>query len=593
MTDVFLELSLIIVLVAAVSLVMKLLRQPLIIGYILTGVLVGPTLLNAVQADDTINIFASFGVALLLFIIGLGLNPRVIKEVGKVAVLTGVGQVIFTTGVGWLIVFSLGYSPIVALYIAIALAFSSTIIILKLISDKKEQHRLYGKISIGFLLVQDILAALALVAISASSNGGLAASSLLWLLIKGLLVVSGILIAAIWILPKIRGLFTGSQELLFIFALAWGFGIASLFRETGFSLEVGALAAGIALAPQTYAAEISARLRPLRDFFIVMFFVSLGTHIQIEGALTLLPQALLLSSFVLIGNPIIVMMIMGFLNFTKKTSFKAGLAVAQISEFSLVFILLAGRLDQVDSQVVSLVTIIGIITIAASSYMITYADQLYDLLAGPLSVFERRHAKHETERRVYPELVLIGSTKGGEQFIKAFKAMKKRYLVLDYDPVVIDRLEHENIPNTYGDVTNIELLEELCIYKAQLVVSMMSDFTTNAFLVNYLAQTNPKAVIICSADTPGQAADLYAEGASYVMMPHYIGSEQIVSFIRKSGLKQTAFKEFKAKHLLRLRREFADHYSQTRQEKQLGRSIMDLVHHGSRKKSKKKKVKKN
>ena len=566
---------------------MKLLRQPLIIGYILTGVLVGPTLLNTVHADDTIDVFASFGVALLLFIIGLGLNPRVIKEVGKVAVLTGVGQVVFTSGVGWLIALGLGYEPRVALYIAVALAFSSTIIILKLLSDKKEQHRLYGKISIGFLLVQDILAALALVAVSASSNGGLAASGLLWLLAKGFVIVAGLLIAAIWILPRVRGLFIGSQELLFIFAIAWGFGIASLFRETGFSLEVGALAAGIVLAPQAYAAEISARLRPLRDFFIVMFFVSLGTHIQIEGALALLPQALLLSGFVLIGNPIIVMIIMGLLNFTKKTSFKAGLAVAQISEFSLVLILLAGRLDQVDAQVVSLVTIVGIITIAVSSYMITYADQLYDALAGLLSVFERRHAKHETEHQVHPELLLIGSTKGGEQFIKAFKAMKKRYLVLDYDPVVIDRLEHESIPNTYGDATNVELLEELCISKARLVVSMMSDFPTNAFLVNYLSQANPKTVIICSADTPGQAADLYAEGASYVMMPHYIGSEQIVSFIRKSGLSQAAFKEFKAKHLLRLRREFSDHYSQNRQQKELGHSILHLLNHGSRKKTKK------
>ena len=587
MRDIFLELSLIIALVAGVSLVMKLLKQPLIIGYILTGTLVGPALLNTVHTDDTIEVFASFGVALLLFIIGLGLNPRVVKEVGKVAVLTGVGQVVFTTGIGWLIVMGLGYSSLVALYIAIALAFSSTIIVLKLLSDKKEQHRLYGKISIGFLLVQDILAALALIAVSASANGGIAASSLLGLALKGGLIIGGLLIAANYILPKIRGLFVGSQELLFIFALAWGFGIASLFRETGFSLEVGALAAGIALASQSYAAEISSRLRPLRDFFIVMFFVSLGTHIQIEGLTTLLPQALLLSSFVLIGNPIIVMIIMGTLKFTKKTSFKAGLAVAQISEFSLVFILLAGKLGKVDSQVISLVTIIGLITIAVSSYMIIYADQLYKLLSNGLTVFERKQAKHEIERRIHPELLLIGATKGGEQFIKAFQSMKKRYLILDYDPAVIDRLEHDGLPVTYGDVTNIELLDELCIHKARLVVSMMSDFATNAFLASYLNRTNPKTVLICSADTPGQAADLYAEGASYIMMPHYIGSEQIVSFIKKSGLDRAAFQDFRTKHLLRLRREFADYYQDTKKDSQLGKSILSLMHSHQTKKPKK------
>lgn len=589
MPDIFLELSLVIALVAGVSFVAKLLKQPLIIGYILTGVLVGPTLLNTVHADATVEIFASFGVALLLFIIGLGLNPRVIKEVGRVAVLTGVGQVVFTTGVGLLITLGLGYSLKPALLIAVALAFSSTIIVLKLISDKKEQHRLYGKVAIGFLLVQDILAALALVFISAYSNDGLAASKLLVLAGKGVLLIGGLVVVSAYILPRIKKLFVDSQELLFVFAIAWGFGIASLFRETGFSLEVGALAAGIALAHQSYAAEISSRLRPLRDFFIVMFFVSLGSHIQIEGAMTILPEALLLSAFVLIGNPIIVMAIMGALNFTKKTSFKAGLAVAQISEFSLVLILLAARLDQVDAQVVSLVTIVGLITIAISSYMITYSDQLYSLLSKPLSVFERKQAKPSLKQHIQPELLLIGSAKGGEQFIKAFKAMAKPYLVLDYDPLVIDRLEHEGIPNTYGDVTNVELLDELAVHKVRLVVSMISDFGTNAFLAGYLARTNPKAVLICSADTPGQASELYAEGVSYVMMPHYIGNERIVNFIRRSGLSQAAFKEFRNKHLLSLRRDFADHYHETRQDKQLGKSILALMHHATSSKKPKKK----
>ena len=279
---------------------------------------------NIVHTSDTLDIFAHFGIALLLFIIGLGLNPKIIKEVGKTATFTGVAQIIFTTALGWLIVRALGYDSLVALYISVALAFSSTIIVLKLLSDKKESHRLYAKISIGFLLIQDICATLILIAVAALSNDDLSGALIYELPVKGLVLASGLWLAAVWLLPKLKGLIGGNQEFLFIFAIAWGLGIGALFHSSGFSLEVGALAAGIALASQPYAAEIASRLRPLRDFFIIMFFVSLGTAIQFSVLAAIIPQAILLSLFVLIGNPLIVMIIMGSMGFTKKTGFKAG-----------------------------------------------------------------------------------------------------------------------------------------------------------------------------------------------------------------------------------------------------------------------------
>lgn len=574
MNDVFYELSIVIGVSTVVAMAMRLLKQPLIIGYIVSGILVGPTVLDVVRSEDTIEAFANFGVALLLFIIGLGLNPKVIKEVGKAAFLTGFGQVAFTSVAGFGITTLLGYSAKTALYIVIALAFSSTIVVLKLLSDKKEQQRLYARVSIGFLLVQDIIAALALVVASASASGSLSGRDIVILLLKGTGLGLGLFIAARYILPHIKRLIAGSQELLFIFAIAWGFGVASLFRESGFSLEVGALAAGVALATQSYALEIGSRLRPLRDFFVVMFFVALGTHIDFASAVELLPKAIGLSIFVLIGNPIIVMGILGFLGYTKKTSFKAGLAVAQISEFSLVFVLLGNRLGQVDDQVVGLVTLIGLITIAISSYMIIYADWIYDRINVILGIFERKNVKPAHEKNNAPQLFLIGYKKGGEQFIKAFDQMGKKYMVLDFDPAVIERLEHEGKPSTFGDMTDIELLEEIQIDKAQLVISTVSDFAGNAFLTGYMASNNPKAVIICSADTPGQAADLYAEGADYVMMPHYIGSERIVSFIKRSGLKRAAFKDFKQKHLMRLSSEYSEHYAATKSRRSLGHLIV-------------------
>ena len=554
MNDIFLEFSAVITVVLLISLIMRLLKQPLIIGYILSGVLVGPLILNIVHTSDTLDVFAHFGIALLLFIIGLGLNPKIIKDVGKTAVATGVAQIAFTTAIGWLIIRALGYSPLLSLYIAIALAFSSTIIVLKLLSDKKENHRLYAKISIGFLLVQDICATLALILVAALNNNDLTANLVYGLIGKGLALALGLWFMAAWLLPKLKNFIGSNQEFLFVFSIAWGFGVGALFYSSGFSLEVGSLAAGVALASQSYAAEIASRLRPLRDFFIIMFFVSLGTAIKFDVLGEIVPQAILLSAFVLIGNPLIVMIIMGALGFTKKTGFKAGLAVAQISEFSLIFIaLIANSLDTSLSQkVVGLVTIVAIITITLSSYMIIYADKIYDLIAHLLNVFERKDIKREKQVGPQPELLLIGYTKGGEQFVKAFKELKRPYLVVDYNPEIIDYLEHSNLPHTYGDISDLELVEELGLHKVKLLISTISEFEINQFLANYLQKRNLEAIFICSAEMPAQATKLYESGASYVMLPHYIGGEKILNFIKKSGIDKQAFSNFRDKHLLHI-----------------------------------------
>lgn len=546
---VFTEVSMLLALSAIIAMLMRALKQPMIIGYILTGVIVGPSLLGIVESPETIESFGNFGIALLLFIVGLGLNPRVIKEVGRVATLTGVGQVAFTTGISFAITRALGYSSVAALYISVAMAFSSTIIILKLLSDKKEQNKLYGKISIGFLLVQDILATIALVVASAAGSGGLSYSEVTQLGLKGIWLGLLVYVISHFVVAPLTNFLSRSQELLFLFALAWGFGIGALFYEAGFSLEVGALIAGVALATMPYAQEVGSRLRPLRDFFIVVFFIALGSRLNLGDISSIIWQAALLASFVLVGNPIIVMSIMGLLGYTKKTSFKAGLAVAQISEFSLIFILIGQRTGQVSDAVVSLVTVVALITIALSSYMIIYSDSLYQRFEKFLFIFERQKAKRDHERSVAHEAILFGYKKGGHEFIKVFKTITKHFAVVDYDPDVIDELEHQGVPYIYGDVTDPELLEEVDMSKLKLIVTLVSDHSSNVFLLHHMEMVNPKAVIICHADSATEAAELYTLGASYVMMPTHIGSEKISAFIKKNGFSKTEFKRYRKKHI--------------------------------------------
>jgi Kef-type K+ transport system membrane component KefB len=554
----FTDLSIVIAIGVGISLFMRLIKQPMIIGYVLTGVLVGPAFFHIIQSAESIELFAQFGIALLLLIVGLGLNPRVIKEVGKIAALIGITKVIVATAIGFGVGRLFGYSVLTSLYIGLGLSFSSTIIILKLLSDKKEQTRLYGKISVGFLLVEDLIATLLLIVVSASGNGGISYVHFLSMLIKGGLIVLGLILVRIVLLPRMNKLIANSQEFLFLFAIGWGLGIATLFSWAGFSLEIGALSAGVALASLPYAQEIASRLKPLRDFFIVLFFVSLGSHLILQNVIAIMPKALILSAIVLVCNPIIVMTVMGLSGYTKKTSFKAGIAGAQISEFSFILLLLANKQGQISTEVLSLITLVALITIAVSTYIIIYADPLYNLFERYLSMFERHKVHSDHDRGEKFELVLFGYQKGGREFLRVFQQLKRSHIVVDYDPSVIDILENNHDRYIYGDATDLELLNEIHLVHAKLVVSMITDFVTNQFLNNWLAANNPHAVYICTADTIEQAAELYSLGAAYVMLPHYIGSEKIGAFIKKSGLKKSEFKRYREKHLAYLQTHYQE-----------------------------------
>ncbi len=558
MDSVFSELSLIIALGAFMAFIMRLIRQPLIIGHIITGILVGPSFLHLIQSSETIETFASIGIALLLFIIGLGLNPRVIGEVGKVAGVVGAVQVILTAVFGYISALLLDFNATEAIFLGVAASFSSTIIALKLLSDKREQSRLYGKIVVGILIVQDLVAAFALLLLAAQgTDQGFSLGQLFSLVGKGILVAIPLFLISSHILPRMHTVIAGSQEFLFLFAIGWGFGTAALFEQVGFSLEIGALIGGVSLATLPYAQEISARLRPLRDFFVVVFFISLGTLLRFDGIAQYIPTILILLFAVIVIKPFIVLATMGLMGYTKQTSFKAATALAQISEFSLVFLTLGFKQGQIGPEIVTIATVVMLISIAYSTYIIIYADSIFNYFQHHLSLFERKKKQYEQISKHQYDLVLFGYRKGGHEFMRVFKSLKKPFIVIDYDPEMIDALEHDKIDYLYGDATDLELLKEAGVEKSKLIVSTISDHDTNVFLVTLLEKMNPNAVVLCHAGDVKQAEELYGLGASYVMMPHYIGNEKIGAFIRKSGLKKSEFRKYREKHLAYLESHFS------------------------------------
>lgn len=554
MDSVFSELSLVIIITAAISLFMRLIHQPLILAYIISGLLVGPSGLGLIHYTDLFQVFSEIGIALLLFIIGLGMNVNDLKKLGGVVGFVATATLLTISLVGFGTGSLLGFSKTEALITGLALFFSSTIIIVKILSDKKEQNRLHGQIAIGVILLDDIIATFALLFVGASKNGhSFQTNEVALLIAKGLILLSLLGICSIKILPKVSRYMAETQELLFLFAISWGFGIASLFNLSGFSIEVGALFGGVALASSPYVQEIASRLKPLRDFFVVIFFITLGESLNTHNLASAIIPALILSAIVIVMKPLVVTTSMGILGYTKRVSFKTGINLSQISEFSIVLVVLSISNGLVREEIGAIITLVAIITIATSTYLMQYDEQLFRYFDKiKLHMFEKEVTFKEKKRSdVYP-IILLGYHHGGHEFVHIFQQMKHRFLVVDYNPEIIDMMQQQKIDYLYGDVTDSELLDEAEINKARLVVSTISDHGTNVFLINLLEKINPSAVFICHADNAHQATELYDLGASYVMIPHYIGSEKIGAFIKRVGLKKSEFKKFRDRHLVHL-----------------------------------------
>ncbi len=554
--DLFIEVAVLIALTALIAGIIRFLKQPLIIGYILTGLLIGPSFLNLIQSVDTITTFARIGIALLLFIVGLSLSPKVIKEVGKVSLMVGIGQITLTALAGFFISRWFEFPLITSLYIAIALTFSSTIIIMKLLSDKRDLETLYGKISIGVLLVQDLIAIIILTVISSFSSRTNATNLALGTIISGVALVGLLILISIYILPKLCKFVATSQEFLFLFSLGWGLGLAALFNYLNFSIEIGALLAGVTLSLSPYHYEVSSKMKPLRDFFIITFFILLGSQMVISEISKYVMPVIILSLFVLLGKPLIVMIVMGVMGYNKRSGFLAGLTTSQISEFSLILILMGVRIGSVQNEIVSLITIVGLITIGGSTYFIQYSDKIYPKISKYLSVFERKawkKNKGHADAEAY-DTILFGYNRIGYDLVKAFKKVGKNFLIVDYNPETISNLARKGVSCKYGDADDPEFLNSINLRNAKMVVSTIPDFDTNLLIIGKAKQVNRKTILIVVSHQIDEAEALYQKGATYVLMPHFLGGDYASMMISRNGLSLSRFIQEGKKHIAYLKR---------------------------------------
>ena len=515
----------------------KLLRQPVILGYILAGIVLAAVGKNL----DMVAAMGQVGVTLLLFLVGLELPLAELKKTGRTSVITGLAQIVITSTVGYFLARILGFGAVPAVYLGVALTFGSTVMVVKLLSEKRDLQSLYGKIATGYLLVQDFVAIGILTVLSGLAGGG----EVNWLSL-GMVIVKGAVMVgvAIWLsdrmLPKILDWLGRSTEVLFVVSVGWCLVVAAAVSSkwVGFGPEIGGFLAGLALANAAQNLQIVSRVRPLRDFFLTLFFVGLGANIGLVGLKGVWLPAVILAAFVLIGNPLIVMIILGLQGYSRRVAFLASTAVAQVSEFSLIVVAMAMRVGHVDKNVLGLVGLVAMITMTGSTYLIMHAEKIYKLVGKWLVIFEFRGKRNqETEKRnLTGHVILFGHNRTGRVVRPALEKLGREVVIVDFDPKVV-----EEIGGVYGDIADYELYEELNLDRAIMALSTVSDVEDNLQLLSALKKKGPISIIL-AADA-ADAIRLYTAGADYVLVPHTVGGEYLAHLLSTHGLDRDFIRE--------------------------------------------------
>jgi hypothetical protein len=422
----------------------------------------------------------------------------------------------------------------------LGLAFSSTIVIIKLLIEKRELSSLYGKLALGMVLLEDLVAILVLMGISVGSSvfaTGLQNSMpIVTLILKaiGLFLLAYLL--SKFVLERIFDAVAKSVELLFLTAVTWCFLFTTLAVWAGFSVVIGAFLAGVALASSPYRIQIESRVKPLRDFFVTLFFVYLGTEAHVQDFITYWPAILAFTLCALIAKPIIVMLVLGAFGFRKHTFFHTAVSLSQISEFSLVVLLVGLTAGIVSPAALSVMAAVAVFSMIISSLAITYSNKLFKIFNPYIGFFQHGKFTHEmearTEEEAFDHIIVIGAHRVGGPIVNYLAKTDIPFLVLDFNPKIVQELRERDIKVVYGDIDDPEVLESIHLDKARLIISTAQDSSDNEFLLEEVKRRHIRAKVVVRATDPDQEKQFRKMGADYVILPEKVSADLLVSQLK-------------------------------------------------------------
>lgn len=547
----FLQLAIVLGLSSILGFIMKIFKLPLLVAYLIAGVIISIWAIFDLNQSAALSILPEIGIALVLFFIGMELDFAEIKSLGKPILAAGLGQIIISALVGFVLAQALNFPQTESIFLGVGLSVSSTIVVIKLLMDKKDLSSLYGKLALGILLLEDLVAVVILMALTVGSSFlslGLQESlPLLTFVVKGMILLALSLVFAKYILQKIFKEVANVAELLFLTAISWCFIFVAVSLALGFSVVIGAFLAGIALANSPFHFEIQGKVKPLRDFFVTLFFVYLGSQVVFEDLGAVLPIMIIFSLYALVIKPLIFLLILGSFGFKKHTIFQTSLSLSQISEFSLIIMVVGLKMGMVSQTSLTAMALTGVVSIILSSIMISYSKKIYRRFGKYVGFFEHGSLVHHLETKtdgleLRDHVVIIGAHRMGGKIVEFFQKHNIPLLVLDFNPKIIQKLLEDKINALYGDIGDLEVFDVLNLSNANLIISTAQYKDDNLMLLTELKRRKFNGVVIIRAVSGQDAKELYDSGADFVILPEVVAGDFILEHLKEHWPNLAYFK---------------------------------------------------
>ncbi|MBI2017972.1 cation:proton antiporter, partial [Candidatus Daviesbacteria bacterium] len=551
MDNIFIQLAIILGASSVLGFVTHKFKLPLLIAYLLVGLALATLTLFNLKDSEILSFLPEIGMALVLFLVGMELDLREIRRLGKPILLASSMQIIISSIAGFAIAGALGFGRMESIYLGIGLSFSSTIVVIKLLLEKQDLNSLYGKLSVGILLLEDLIAVLILLGLTVSPSflnfGYQQAFPIITFVFKVILLFGATLLINRFFLPKIFEAISESQELLFLSAIAWCFLYVAFSQFLGFSVVIGAFLAGVGLAASPYHFQIQGKVKPLRDFFVTLFFVYLGTQVNFTDLSLVYPLIIAFSLYAVLIKPVVFLLVLGSFGFRKHTMFQTAVNLSNISEFSLIILLVGLKMGVVGSAALTTIAVSMIVSTVISSLMISKAPKLYKFFKSFVSFFERDRpyqlVGEENHWDLKDHVIVVGSHQVGESLVKYFQKEEVPLIVLDFNPYQVEKLHDAKIPVVFGDMGDPEVLESLNLNEAKMLISTVPNVTDNKLLIEEVKDRKLGIPVIVRSDSYHEARDLYKFGASFVFVPDIVSGEYLVEMLKNHINDKDYFKE--------------------------------------------------
>ncbi|WP_331233481.1 cation:proton antiporter [Natronorarus salvus] len=517
-------------------------RQPAIVAYLLTGIVVGPVLLGIVTEDELIEIMAELGLGFLLFVLGIEMRFERIKHILRSIVNIAVGQTVLQTALALAVAYALGFREMDVIVIALATVFGATPVIVKLLDEQGQIKTLPGRIDVGVLIVQDIYLVVVLALVGAGLTGPPAELAVDAAVILGLLVGLGVAayLAYRYLLPRVMRVAAEDHHVLFIVCIAWAFVFIYVAESLDVTVEVGGFLAGLSLAQLPYSTEIKERMRPVTDFFLVVFFASIGLQLTADNLLAYWQEALVASAVMMVGNFLIMFYLIDREQFTPKTSFIGSVNMVQVSEFSLVVGALAVTQELIDEDVLGYLGLMALVTMSLSTYVIVYNERLYERAKPYLERFESEE-KSDTDLEVHEDhAVVVGYDDLTREALSVLCEHFEDVVVVDRSPRNVEALSTADVEYAYGDFKHGDVRTEADLANAAFVLSASRNPEVGRRIVE---ETPAEATVLVSATTATDAEVLLEEGATYVIVENALAGEALADLVTEFLTDREAFSE--------------------------------------------------